>query len=160
MSAAPGPAPSERSTQAEADRITAEVRDRVRDRVRVELRRHGASVALEDPAVLGAVESLLHRAAEQQHPGALLLTQILGEPSTWRLETALTTRSHRGGAAAAALVFVKTRLVLPVVRWVFEFSRDNFERQQRVNQVLFAAVQELAIENTRLRAEVERLAGR
>jgi hypothetical protein len=35
-------------------------------------------------------------------------------------------------------------------------ARDNFERQRRVNQVLFAVVQELAIETARLRQELQR----
>lgn len=143
-----------------AGEITADVRERIRERLRLELRRHGASPALDDPGVLDAVEALLRRAAEQQHQGAMVLAEILGDPVGWRLETSLTTRSHRGGPAASVLVFLKSRLVLPVVRWLFEYSRDNFQRQQRVNQVLFAAVQELAIENVRLRAEVDRLTPR
>jgi hypothetical protein len=44
-----------------------------------------------------------------------------------------------------------------VLRWFYEFSRDNFERQRRVNQVLFACVQELSIETTRLRQQVRQL---
>ena len=47
---------------------------------------------------------------------------------------------------------------MPVLRWLFEYSRDNFERQRRVNRVLFACVQELALETARLRQEA-RLAG-
>ena len=38
---------------------------------------------------------------------------------------------------------------MPAFRWLFEYSRDNFERQRRVNRVLFACVQELAIETAR-----------
>jgi len=44
-----------------------------------------------------------------------------------------------------------------VLRWLFEYSRDNFERQRRMNEVLSACVQELAIETARLRQEVHRL---
>ena len=44
---------------------------------------------------------------------------------------------------------------VPALRWLFEYSRDNFERQRRVNTVLFACVQELAAENARLRRELE-----
>ena len=61
--------------------------------------------------------------------------------------------SHRPQAAAAAVLFVKRRLLMPLFRWLFEYSRDNFERQRRVNQVLFACVQELALENARLRRD-------
>lgn len=143
----------------EADQITAEVRARIRERLRVDLRRHGASDALEDPRVLDAVESLLRRAAAH-HAGGLLFPEVLGDPATWRLETSLRTSSHRGGVLGPALVWLKTHAVLPVIRWLFEFSRDNFARQQRVNEAVFATLQELAIENTRLKAELERLAGR
>ena len=47
------------------------------------------------------------------------------------------------------------RALRPVMRWLFEYSRDNFERQRRVNDVLFACVQELAIETARLRQELD-----
>ena len=49
---------------------------------------------------------------------------------------------------------------MPMFRWLFEYSRDNFERQRRVNDVLFACVQELAIENARLRRDVQALIDR
>ena len=65
------------------------------------------------------------------------------------LSTRTAARRRRG-----VIIFVKRRLVLPVVRWLFEYNRDNFERQRRVNDVLFACVQELAIETARLRQEV------
>jgi hypothetical protein len=65
--------------------------------------------------------------------------------------------SHRGPASGGAIAFVKRRLLMPVLRWLFEYSRDNFERQRRVNDVLFACVQELAIENARLRRELQAL---
>jgi hypothetical protein len=45
---------------------------------------------------------------------------------------------------------------MPALRWFFEYSRDNFERQRRVNQVLFACVQELAAETARLRRDLDR----
>jgi hypothetical protein len=46
---------------------------------------------------------------------------------------------------------------MPVFRWLFEYSRDNFERQRQMNHVLAACVQELAIETARLRQDVRRL---
>jgi hypothetical protein len=48
---------------------------------------------------------------------------------------------------------------MPLLRWFYEFSRDNFERQRRVNQVLFACVQELAIEVAKQRRELQALSG-
>jgi hypothetical protein len=48
---------------------------------------------------------------------------------------------------------------MPVFRWLYEYSRDNFERQRRTNQVLFACVQELALETALLRREIRRLSG-
>jgi len=134
----------------------AELQGRVRERVRADLVRHGASSALEDPVFFAEIDSMLRAAIDRSQPAALLLPELLGDPSTWRLDTAIRYQSHRG-AAAGPIVFVKKRLLMPVLRWFYEFSRDNFERQRRVNQVLFACVQELAIETTRLRNEVREL---
>ena len=46
---------------------------------------------------------------------------------------------------------------MPVFRWLYEYSRDNFERQRRTNLILFACVQELALETAQLRRQVRRL---
>ena len=134
----------------------AELQGRVRERVRADLLRHGASGAIEDPALFAEIDTMLRAAIDRSQPAALLLPELLGDPSLWRLDTAIRYQSHRG-AAAAPILFVKRRLLMPLLRWFYEFSRDNFERQRRVNQVLFACVQELAIETTRLRQELRRL---
>ena len=133
----------------------AELQGRVRERVRADLVRHGASSALEDPVFFAEIDSMLRAAIDRSQPAALLLPELLGDPSTWRLDTAIRYQSHRG-AAAGPIVFVKKRLLMPVLRWFYEFSRDNFERQRRVNQVLFACVQELALDNARLRHDLQR----
>ena len=138
------------------DEVMAELRGRVRERVRADLVRHGASPALEDPAVFAEIDALFRAAIDRSSAAALLLPELLGDPSTWRLDTAIRYQSHRG-AAAAPILFVKRRVVMPLLRFFYEFSRDNFERQRRVNQVLFACVQELAIETTRLRQQVREL---
>lgn len=142
--------------EASVDEVMTRLRDRVSERVRADLVRHGASGALEDPALFAEIDSMLRAAIDRSQPAALLLPELLGDPSTWRLDTAIRYQSHRG-AAAAPIVFVKRRLIMPVLRFFYEFSRDNFERQRRVNHVLFACVQELAIETTRLRQEVREL---
>jgi hypothetical protein len=138
------------------DAVMAELHDRVKARVRADVLRHGASPALADATLFADVERLLRNATDRSQPAALMLPELLGEPDTWRLETALHYRSHRSGPLAALFVFGKQRLLMPVLRWLFEYSRDNFERQRRVNYVLFACVQELAIETARLRAELQR----
>jgi hypothetical protein len=142
-------------TTVSVDAVMAELQERITAQARADLLRHGASPALSDPALFAEVATLLADALERSDAKALLLPELLGEPERWRLETAMTYRSHRGGLAAAAILFLKRRVLMPVHRWLFEYSRDNFERQQRVNQVLFACVQELAIETARLRRELQ-----
>ncbi len=132
----------------------AELQGRVRERVRAELVRHGASAALEDPALFADIDTILRAAIERSQPAALLLPELLGDPSTWRLDTAIKYQTHRG-AAGAPIVFVKQRLLMPLLRWFYEFNRDNFERQRRINQVLFACVQELAIELAKQKRELQ-----
>lgn len=140
------------------DQVMSELQGRVRERVRAELVRHGASPALEDPALFAEIDALLRAAIERSQPSALLLPELLGDPATWRLETAIRYQTHRG-TSGAPIVFVKQRVLMPILRWFYEFNRDNFERQRRINQVLFACVQELAIETTRLRGELRALVG-
>jgi hypothetical protein len=132
----------------------AELQQRVRERLRQDLLQHGASRAFEDPALFADVERLLRAAAAAGDANAVILPELLGEPNSWRLETALRYQSHRENASASIVMAMKRRIVMPLVRWLFEYSRDNFERQRRVNQVLFACIQELAAENARLRQQV------
>jgi hypothetical protein len=143
---------------ASTDHIMAELQGRVRERVRAELVRHGASAALEDPALFTDIDTMLRAAIERSQPAALLLPELLGDPSTWRLDTTIKYQTHRG-AAGAPIIFVKQRLLMPLLRWFYEFNRDNFERQRRINQVLFACVQELAIEVAKQRRELQALSG-
>ena len=135
----------------------AELRQHVRERLRDELVKQGASPAFNDPAVFAEVERLLSAATIAGEANATLLPELLGDPASWRLETAIRYQSHRDPAAASLIGSIKRRVLMPVMRWLFEYSRDNFERQRRVNQVLFACVQELAAETVRLRQDVRRL---
>jgi hypothetical protein len=134
----------------------ADLRAHVRERLREHLLRHGASRAFDEPELFADVDALLRAAVDAATPSSLLIPELLGDPETWRLDTAMRYRSHRG-AIGRLIIFVKRRLLMPVFRWLFEYSRDNFERQRRMNEVLCGCVQELAIETARLRREVHRL---
>jgi hypothetical protein len=136
--------------------VMSDLQGRVRERLRTELLRNGASPAFEDPRLFAEVEALLHKSTDVGDTDALLLPELLGDPDTWRLETAIRYQSHRTPGTASVLIFFKRRVLMPVLRWLFEYSRDNFERQRRVNRVLFACVQELALETARLRQELDR----
>jgi hypothetical protein len=138
-----------------SDTVMSELQGRVRARLRQQLLDQGASPALHDPAVFAEVERILQAATAAGDTSALILPELLGDPDTWRLQTAMRYQSHRGRIGTAARTFVKRRLMMPVFRWLFEYSRDNFERQRRVNQVLFACVQELAIETALLRKQLQ-----
>jgi hypothetical protein len=138
----------------------AELHERVRGRLRERLLSHGASREFDDPALFADVERILQSATSTADAQALLLPELLGDRNTWRLHTAMRYQSHRASGVASIFIFVKQRVLMPMLRWLFEYSRDNFERQRRVNDVLFACVQELAIENARLRRDVKALANK
>jgi hypothetical protein len=142
------------------DTVMAELQDRVRARLRDELLQHGASRALEDPDVFADVERVLREAVSRTGVRALLLPEFLGDPAGWRIEPALTYSSHRTAMAATVIRVIKQRVLMPALRWLFEYSHDNFVRQQRVNHVLFACVQELAIQNAELRRDLQNLRSR
>jgi hypothetical protein len=145
------------ATDVSVDAVMAELHERVRGRLRERLLSHGASRAFEDPLLFEEVERLLEAATATGDARTLLLPELLGDRETWRLQTAMRYESHRTSGVASVFIFVKRRLLMPMLRWMFEYSRDNFERQRRVNDVLFAVVQELAIENARLRRDVKAL---
>lgn len=137
-----------------------ELHGRVRERLRTQIVESGGSPAFDDPALFADVESVLTAAAATSDSTRLLLPELLGDPDTWRLSTVMRYQSHRDAGTASVLMFVKRRVLMPVFRWLFEYSRDNFERQRRVNHVLFACLQELALETAQLRREVRRLSDR
>lgn len=134
-----------------------ELRARVRERLRVQIIASGGSRAFDDPALFAEVEALLHTAASASDTTKLILPELLGDPDSWRLSTSMRYQSHRTKGPAKLLIFLKRYVLMPVFRWLYEYSRDNFERQRRTNQVLFACVQELALEAAQLRREVHRL---
>ena len=138
------------------DAVMDDLRARVRERLRQDVLRHGGPGEFSDPALFAEVERILHTAVDRGDSKALVLPELLGAPEGWRLDTAMRWPSHRPAGPAAVIRFVKQRLLMPLLRWMFEYSRDNFERQRRVNLVLFACVQELATETARLRQDLRR----
>ena len=139
------------------DAVMTEIHGRVRERLRAQVLASGGSSDFEDPALFADVEALLHAAAGTPESAKLILPELLGEPDTWRLTTSMRYQSHRAKGPASVLLFLKRHVLMPVFRWLYEYSRDNFERQRRTNQVLFACVQELALETAILRREIRRL---
>lgn len=135
--------------------VMAEVRGRVRAEVRARLARGGVR-EFEDEAVFLAAERLLARALEQRDRQLLLLPELLDDEDDWRVDPSLRFASHRP-IAGGAIIWLKQKLVLPVTRWLYDYSRENFARQERLNFVLMACVQQLAVENARLAARVATL---
>lgn len=107
-----------------------------------------------DPELFADVDEVLRRAVERSER-AVLLPELLPDDEEWRLDTTVRLSSHRP-VIGPAIVFVKRRLLLPIMRWLVDYNRDNFRRQQRVNRLLAACIEELAIENARLRRELNR----
>jgi hypothetical protein len=114
----------------------------------------GGAGGYSDPELFAEVDEILRRAVERSN-GTVLLPEVLPDDEEWRLDTSLRFSSHRP-VIGPVIVFVKQWLLLPVVRWLVEYNRDNFRRQQRVNRLLAACIEELAIENARLRRELNR----
>jgi hypothetical protein len=135
--------------------VMADVRARVRAEVRARLVRSGVR-EFEDDATFLATEHLLARALEQRDRQLLLLPELMDDEDQWRLNPSLRLSSHRP-IAGQAIVWLKQKLVLPVTRWLYDYSRENFARQERLDFVLMACLQQLAIENARLAARVDAL---
>jgi hypothetical protein len=132
-----------------------EVDSGVRSRLRRRFVERGVR-AYEDEEVFESVRSLLQHAADGRDLDVLLLPELLSDEVEWSLEPNLAFTSHRR-VLGRVVLFFKRRLILPLTRWLFEYSQTNFKRQQRLNRILLACIEELAVENARLRRDLTSL---
>ena len=127
----------------------------VRDDLRRRIVAAGGPASYRDAEIFEGVSRLLARAADRR-ADVLLVPELLADEEAWRPATELKFSSHCP-VLGPAILFVKRRLVLPLVRWLFEYTEDNFRRQEYLNRIVLVALEELAIENARLRAQVAAL---
>src|SRR5262245_14426756 len=132
------------------ERVMREIEDDLRRERRARLVARGGPQEYRDAEIFAVVESVLRRAADSRDRDAVLLPELLGDEVEWRLQTELHFSSHRP-VLGPAIVFLKRRVILPLTRWLYEYNLENFQAQERVNKILFACVEELAIENAKLR---------
>ena len=132
------------------DAVMGDIERDVRARLRRHLIKRGGAADYEDEAIFNAVHAVLARAVDERNLDATLLPELLDSDVEWELETHLRLTTHRP-VVGRLILLVKRRLLLPMTRWLFEYSQENFRRQQRINAVLFACIEDLAIENARLR---------
>ena len=139
-------------TPVRVDALMAEIEASVRNDLRRRVVAAGGPAAYRDAAIFEYVSTLVARAADRR-PEALLLPELLGDEEAWRPATELRFTSHRK-ILGPFILFARRRLVLPLVRWLYEYADENFRRQEYVNHLVLACLEELAIENARLRAEL------
>jgi hypothetical protein len=131
-----------------------EIEDDVRRARRKRLLARGGAGEYRDAAIYAGVDEVLRRAIDARDHDALLLPDFLSSEADWQLALHLKYSSHRP-AIGGMLIALKRRVLLPMMRWLYEYSLENFRRQRRINTVLFACIEELAIENARLRGMLE-----
>lgn len=133
-----------------------QIEDDLRLQLRTRILGRGGAKEYTDEQLFARVESILRRAVEEREQHSLLLPELLSDDQEWQLQTQVRFSSHRP-ILGKLIIAVKRRLLLPVSRWLYEYSFENFRRQQRVNVMLFACLEQLAIENARLCQEIEHL---
>lgn len=112
----------------------------------------GGAPEYRDPELYARVEEVFRRVLEARDQDALLLPHLVDDEDDYTLQLRLKYASHRK-VIGPVLIFLKRTILLPINRWLYEYSLENFRRQQRVNRLLFACIEELAIENARLRQD-------
>jgi len=143
------------SSHVDVAAVMADLQGRVRARLRERLAASG-SVEFEDAEIFDAVARVFRRGLDARDRGDLLLPELLPDEEDWRVDTPLRLSTHRP-LIGGVLLFVKTRVLLPLNRWLYEYTREHFRRQHQVNLALFACLESLAIENARLRQDVDAL---
>jgi len=135
------------------EQLMREIEDDVRHLRRKRLLARGGAGEYRDPAIYARVDEVLRRAIDARDHDALLLPDFLSSEADWQLTLHLRYASHRP-ALGSALIAIKRKILLPLTRWLYEYSLENFRRQRRINTVLFACIEELAIEHARLRTHL------
>lgn len=115
-------------------------------------RRHLADIEFNP---LEGARSQLEAALETTSAYKPLLSELIDERE-WKVRPAIRFRTHRP-RFGKALIFLKRRVVLPVVYWLYEYCADNFRAQRKINSGLMILIETLAQENARLRREMERV---
>src|SRR5262245_18445101 len=136
------------------ERVMREIEDDLRRERRTRLLARGVPAEYRDQELYATVERVLRRAVESRDHDAVLLPELISDDEEWQLKTHLINSSHRP-VVGPVIIFFKRRVLLPLTRWLFEYSLENFRRQQRMNRILFACIEELAIENARLRQDLQ-----
>jgi hypothetical protein len=136
-------------------RLMREIEDQVRQQ-RTRLLAQGAPDEYRDAALFAIVEDVLRRAVDQRDLDALLIPELLDADEEWELQLPLRFESHRR-TTGGLILFVKKRLLRPLMHWLYEYSLENFRRQRRVNRLLFASIEELALENAKLKQQIGEL---
>ena len=136
------------------DRLMRDIEDEVRQQRRKRLLARGGAPEYRDPAVYAHVDEVLRRAIDARDHEALLLPDFLTGEADWQLSLHLRYESHRP-VIGPLLIAIKRRVLLPPLRWLYEYSLENFRKQRRINAVLFACIEELAIDNARLRRTLD-----
>src|SRR6478736_4317505 len=107
-----------------------EIEDDVRHIRRKRLLARGGAADYRDPAVYAAVDEVLRRAIDARDHEALLLPDFLSGEADWNLSLHLTYASHRP-AVGRLIIAMKRRILLPMMRWLYEYSLENFRKQRR-----------------------------
>jgi hypothetical protein len=136
------------------DHVMGEIERDVRARLRRHLVKKGGVADYQDEEIFDAVHALLARAVDGRNLDATMLPELLDADVDSRLKTHLTLTTHRPGVGRCIL-WAKRHILLPLTRWLFEYSQENFRRQDHLNRVLFACIEELALENARLRRTLQ-----
>lgn len=140
------------------ERLMHEIENDLRGERRKRSLARGGPAEYRDAEIFAAVESVLRRAVDSRDRDAALLPALLEDEEDWHLQTYLRFSSHRP-LIGPVIAFLKRRLLLPLTRWLYEYSLENFRRQQRINRILFACLEELAIENAKLQQLVKEQLG-
>ena len=133
-----------------------EIEDRVRDDLRRRLLARGGAPEYQDPEVFRSVDRLLRRAADRPE-------RARAAAGVSRPRIRLADRDARAvcqPSAASPARWCSSSSVASFCRsraGCYEYTVDNFQRQERVNRMLVACIEELAIENARLHRELEQI---
>ena len=133
-----------------------DIEGRVRERLRAAVLAAGGNASYADAEIFASVDRALGSGLDDTGGrGSFLALLLEGDPE-WRPDAPLRLTSHRSVLGPVILAF-KRRVLFPLVRWLHEYTSERFRRQQRVNELLFRALESVAVQHALLERRVAAL---
>src|SRR3954470_21138241 len=111
-------------SEVSVERLMRELGGDISNERRARIVARGGASEYRDPALYARVEEVFRRVLDARDHNALLLPHLLDDEDAYTLQLRLRYASHRK-FIGPLLIFIKRAILLPLNRWLYEYSLEN-----------------------------------